>query len=330
MEKHTKISTGIFDSQVLKGILSLLFIIIIVSCGCIGSQPMKGKENRLLIIGQEGELKSDFIIDSGYMNTATSVIEDKNGNLVIGGAGVDETFAGSRPEIIRIDEKGGIVDKKFYESRDDRWITTLSNDTKGNIFAVCYSGKALILDEGGMPVHVISVNATGPGWWVSLDMPEGFAAASMNEAFSVSENGSLLWHTVFPENETSVVRPLFFVNDGGNYVISSYNTSRNEDDALPVELDKNGNIIRENFPQDIDANRYRHNYCETGGCYAETGRIDNFWFLKDDYFVRLVAIDSEGGIVLDKRYKTGDFYNDICRMTETSDGGYAVIVEAWN
>lgn len=312
--------------------IKLLFflVIIILSAGCIDKQPMGGKDNSLYSIGPTGELNYEICIDCGYMRTATSIIEDQKENLIIGGAGVSETFNGSRPEIIWIDRNGQTIDKKFYENGDDRWITTLSNDTAGNIFAVCYSGKSLILDETGTPVQVISINATEPGWWVSLDTPEGYAAASMNEAFAVSGNGTLLWHTVFRENETPTIRPLFFINDDGNYVVASPYNPDDQNNVLPVELDKNGNIIRKNVSIDADLNNYRNNYCKNGRCYAEIERSENFLFIKGDYFLRLVATDPSGDTIFNKKYKTGDYYNDVSTVIETSDDGYAVLIEAWN
>jgi hypothetical protein len=315
----------------MKKITLLFFLAIIILCaGCTGKLPTGGKDNRLYSIDPAGELNYEICIDCGYMNTATSIIEDREGNLIVGGAGVSETFNGSRPEIIRVDQTGQTIDKMFYETGDDRWITTLSNDTASRIFAVCYSGKSLILNETGAPAHVIVINATGPGWWVSLNTPEGYAAASMNEAFAVSDNGKLLWHTVFRENETSTIRPLFFVNDNGNYIVASPYNPDDQNNVLPVELDKNGNIIQKNVSIDADLNNYRSNFCKNGRCCAEIVRSDNFLFIKGDYFLRLVATDPFGDVIFDKRYKTGDFYNDVSNVIETSDGGYAVLIEAWN
>lgn len=219
-------------------------IIIILSAGCIGGPSNYERSVWLYSISSSGTLDWDACIDCSSMETANSIQEDKNGNFIIGGSGVSEHIPDALiPEIVWVGPEGELIDKKYYGMKSDGWITTLSNDTESNIFAVCYSGKSLILEENGAPVYIIPVNVTAPGWWVSLNTPKGFVAASRTEAFAISNNGTILWHTVFKENETVKSPPLLIMNDERNYVIASPYTHDDENYILLSELDNEGNII---------------------------------------------------------------------------------------
>ena len=231
-------------------ILLFLIIIITLSAGCSNGLPEYDRDVWLYSIDSSGNLNWNRCIDCSSMQTANSLLEDKNGNYIIGGSGISEHIPDALiPEIVWVSPKGELIEKKYYGTKVDGGVTTLSNDTRGNIFAVCYSGKSLILDETGAPVHIISINATEPGGWVSLNTQEGYAAASRTEAFAISDNGTLLWHTIFQENETPSIRPWFIMNHDGNYVIASPYTYENENYILLAELDNEGTIMRKNiFP----------------------------------------------------------------------------------
>lgn len=225
-----------------------LLIIIILSAGCIGGHSNYERSVWLYSIDSSGTLDWNTCIDCSSMETANAILEDKNGNFVIGGSGVSEHIPDALiPEIVWISTEGELIYKNYYGTNSDGWITSLSNDTEGNIFAVCYSGKSLILDETGAPVHVTPVNVTGSGWWVSLKTTEGYVAASRTEAFAISNNGTIIWHTIFQENETIRSPPLLIINSDGNYVISSPYTSGEENYILLTELDNEGKIVQKNI-----------------------------------------------------------------------------------
>jgi len=222
-----------------------LFILLILSAGCSGKIPTYDRDVWLYSIDPSGELNWNSCVDCLSMDIADSLIESNDGNYIIGGGGVSEKMPNSIiPEIIWISPKGDMLNKRYYGTKDDGWVTTLSKDSNDCFFMVCHSGKSFLLDQNGEPLHIIDINVTKPGWWLSSKTPNGYVAASRTEAFSVSDSGDLLWHTVYQQNSSSSGPPSSLIrNEKGNFVIAYSHSYKNEFNILLTELDDKGNIV---------------------------------------------------------------------------------------
>ncbi|WP_062398388.1 hypothetical protein [Methanogenium cariaci] len=310
----------------------------------------------LYSIDASGDQNWVSCIDCENLETGTSLFEDNSGNYVIGGGGINENRSVSTvPIIVWVDSAGGdVIQKRYYGTGDDGWITSLSNDPDGNLFAVCYlGGKSLILDEkGGEILHEISVNVTEPGWWASLQSPEGYVAADRVEAYAVANNGTLLWHTIFQQNSTAKSRSFLIMNDEGNYVIASPYHYEDTSRTLLVELDNTG-AVKRRIILDINAvfslnENSDGNYeiiggpdlsgslyvVDKNGQILSTSPVDynlpgGIYFCKSGTCysepanknqIRLVQKDSAGDVVFDKQYQGGDFYDYPKSVIETHSG----------
>lgn len=342
----------------MKKILFLFLFIIILSAGCSRHPPQYDTEVWLYSIDESGEQNWVSCIDCKFLKTANALIEENTGNYVIGGGGISENRTASAvPMIVWVDSAGNVIQKRYYGTGDDMWITSLSKGPEGNLFAVCYSGKSLILDKNGEILHEISVNVTEPGWWASLLSPEGYVAADRVEAFSVATNGTLLWHTIFQQNSTAKSDSFLIMNDEGNYVVASTYRYEDTENTLLLELDNTGAVknrtildidavfyLKENQDRNyeilgrpdisgslyiidkngrilstrpVDYNLPSTQFCKTGTCYSEPANENQ---------IRLVKKDSAGDVVFDKQYKGGEFYDCPTAVIETHSGGYAILV----